>query len=285
MARPYLPSYLSLMLALGLTFSAQNLMADDLQQAASSPLSGIAFDDHPVILPITESFQTAMHDVANDLGKHCGGTEAYGWRLLQTEQQRVNNAFNSAVSKLSELGYTLIPQTPHSATKEVTVFTAEKANKNILIMWSAGDLGLVLLMCDAQNGTAANATDVLPDLVAEAPVEEVKKPIVKKHVEKTKPVTKHKEKAKPVVPTKKTAKLMKPEPLTPEVKAMLDSLPEATTPNDNLAIPASTPDAIIVPAPEPKTAVPLAPPAPAEAPMNIPTPPPAPLLDTTPAQQ
>jgi hypothetical protein len=245
MARPYLP----LMLALGLSFSTTMALAEDMQPAAASPLSGITFEDQPMTLPVTESFQTAMHDIASDIGKHCGATEAYGWRLLQTEQQRVNNAFNASVSKFNEHGYVLTPQTPRSATKEVTVFTAQKTDKNILVMWSAGELGLVLLLCDAQNGVVAHTDEVaqpdvtiIPDEMV-TPPKKTTKPVAKKPVAKTKikPVVKKTTKAAHKVSPKATPQ--KHEPMTPEVKAMLESLPDVVPVPD-------MPDAIRVAAPK-----------------------------------
>src|ERR1700761_6844235 len=62
----------------------------DLPLAAGSPLAGFAFDDRPLLLPVQRNFQMAMLTASSQIGRSCGKMESYGWRLKQTEQQRVN---------------------------------------------------------------------------------------------------------------------------------------------------------------------------------------------------
>src|ERR1700691_6307916 len=64
--------------------------AAELPLAAGSPLAGIAFDDRPLLLPVQRNFQMAMLTASSELGRSCGKMEAYGWRMKQTEQARVN---------------------------------------------------------------------------------------------------------------------------------------------------------------------------------------------------
>ncbi len=311
MTRPFLP----LMLAFGVLGMATPLAAADLQQTANLPLAQVAFDDQPVILPVTDSFNTAMHSVATDIGKHCTTTEAYGWRLQQTEQPRVNTIFNSVAGKLSTAGYNLQPQTPPSATREVTVFTAQKQDQDLLFMWSAGELGLVLLVCETQSGVVA-APDTLaaPASVADdVAAAEATKPEPKPKATPLKSKPKAKPKAKPQAKASKPAhddlppvmhedsvaapsdavpvknnKPGKAEPMSPEVKAMLDSLPPAQA--IPVERPAATPEpepvtdpAKLIPATPtgranlpPQPAAPEAPPAVEPAPVLAPAPAPAP---------
>lgn len=156
-----------LMLVFGLLALAPAAWAQSAENSRSA-LAGISFTDPPIQLPVTESFEDAMLNVATDLQRRCRTIEAYGWRLRQAEQKRVNDIFDSTALQLGAGKYKLQPRTPRSASPEVTVFTADKPDKSLLFLWSAGELGLVLLICD---------TDATPPSEAAAP--EKSKPAVK----------------------------------------------------------------------------------------------------------
>lgn len=153
-----LPSLLMLAFSLVcLTPAAGALSSEN----SRSTLAGISFTDPPIQLPVTESFEDAMLNVATDLQRRCRTIEAYGWRLRQAEQKRVNDIFDSTALQLGAGKYKLVPRTPRSASPEVTVFTADKPEKSLLFLWSAGELGLVLLICDTDN--AATTPAAMPD--------------------------------------------------------------------------------------------------------------------------
>ncbi|MEQ1653227.1 MAG: hypothetical protein ABL897_12120, partial [Hyphomicrobium sp.] len=138
-----------------IVLSCGAVQAVDLPQAATSPVAGITFDDPPIPLPVAHNFQIAMQTAASELGLSCRGVESYGWRMQQSEQQRVNAIFTTTVERLRSLGYLVEARTPSSVDRDITVFTAHRRDKDLLVMWSAGELGLVLLMCDAQPATVA----------------------------------------------------------------------------------------------------------------------------------
>jgi hypothetical protein len=142
----------------------------ELPRAAESPLAGLVFDDKPIALPLARNFQVAMTTVGKELQRSCGTIESYGWRLGAGEQQRANQIFASTVERLRGLGYAIQSQSPASVASDVTVFSAERKNKNLLFMWSAGELGLVLLVCDTQPGTGAIASPPTPTVIASSPV-------------------------------------------------------------------------------------------------------------------
>ena len=122
--------------------------ADDLPRAAASPLSGVSFDDKPLMLPLQRNFQMAMLTAGSELGRSCGRMEAYGWRMSQTEQGRVNQIFNNTVDRLRLLGYQIEPQSLTSVSKDITLFTADRSDRHFMFLWSAGELGLVLNLCE-----------------------------------------------------------------------------------------------------------------------------------------
>lgn len=123
----------------------------DLPTATASPLAGIGFDDRPLFLPVQKNFQMAMLTAGSELGRSCGRMEAYGWRMGAGEQGRVDQIFSSTVDRFRGLGYAVETQSPASVSKDITIFTADKSNKHFMTMWSAGEIGLVMVLCETAS--------------------------------------------------------------------------------------------------------------------------------------
>lgn len=141
---------LGLFLAGGLFLSSLAAQAQnvDLPTAPASPIAGIAFDDPPLVLPVQRNFQMAMLLSSSELGRSCGKMEAYGWRLADTEQQRVNQIFNNTVDRLRAQGYAVEAQKANAVSSDVTLFSADRPDKHLVFLWSAGEIGLVMVMCE-----------------------------------------------------------------------------------------------------------------------------------------
>ena len=157
------------LLAVALPACAQDTAPDAAQVAptpiVSSPVSGIVFSDAPRILPVDSRFAQAIETIGFDLGLSCGQVESYGWALGATEQDRVNGIFTNAAQELSSLGYAVQPQSPPSATTDLTVYTATRPDRTVLFTWSAGSNGLLLLLCDAQSGVVSQGFGPAPGTV------------------------------------------------------------------------------------------------------------------------
>ncbi len=138
----------ALFLGLGLGITAFAAQAGDLLQANNSRLAGITFDDAPLSLPTSRNFQMAMITASSELGRSCGSMEAFGWRMSPQEQQRVNQIFNSTVDRMRGQGFVVESKSPTSVSRDVTVFTADRSDKHLVFMWSAGEIGLVLVLCE-----------------------------------------------------------------------------------------------------------------------------------------
>ena len=151
----WMKAVLTAVLVVGMLGWVGQAQAADLPLAAASPLTGVAFDDRPLLLPVQRNFQMAMLTAGSELGRSCGKMEAYGWRMGQTEQGRVNQIFNNTVDRLRLMGYSITPQTLSSVSKDITLFTADGSNRHFIFLWSAGELGLVLNICETTAPTAA----------------------------------------------------------------------------------------------------------------------------------
>jgi len=151
----------SLFLAASYVFAALGFLpqarAADMSLAERSPLTGVAFDDRPMIMPEQRDFQMAMIAASSELGRSCGKMESYGWRMNAAEQARVNQIFNNAVDRLRLLGYSITPHALKSVSKDITLFSADRQDRHFVFLWSTGDTGLVLNLCETTSATATPA--------------------------------------------------------------------------------------------------------------------------------
>ena len=150
--------FVAILLA-GTALVSPGALANDLPLAAASPAAGFAFDDQPLLLPVQRNFQMAMLTASSELGRSCGKMEAYGWRMNQSEQQRVNQIFNNTVDRLRGLGYVVETQAPTSVSRDITMFTADRSDKHFIFMWSAGELGLVMVLCQSSPSMTGRVGD------------------------------------------------------------------------------------------------------------------------------
>jgi len=159
----------ALVLGAGLFCAAGAMAASDLAKASGSTIAGITFDDPPLNLPPQRNFQMAMLTASSELGRSCGKMEAYGWRMGANEQERVNQIFNSTVDRMRGQGFVVESKAPTSVSRDVTLFTADRADKHLVFLWSAGEIGLVMVVCEtsaplAPTGYASSTLAAAPPL-------------------------------------------------------------------------------------------------------------------------
>ncbi len=125
--------------------------SNTLRRMSYSEISGVTFDDQPLRLSASEPFRRSLDTVSFELGRPCKNQEYLGWPLQQSEQGRVNRVFEEVNEKMKLRGYDLQPRKARSVGSDVAAFTADNAEKRLLGIWSAGDVGLLLLMCDSET--------------------------------------------------------------------------------------------------------------------------------------
>ncbi|MCL2473669.1 MAG: hypothetical protein FWF23_02020 [Alphaproteobacteria bacterium] len=128
-----------------------------LNLANMSHLTGLVFEDRPLLLPLERNFQMAMLAASSELGRSCGKIEAYAWPLEPSEQDRVNSIFKSTVERLKLMGYMVEAKSLKSAASDISVFTADMGNKYFVFLWSAGEYGLVMNLCQTSAPIAVAA--------------------------------------------------------------------------------------------------------------------------------
>jgi hypothetical protein len=144
-----------------------------LRRISASEVAGVTFDDQPLRMASSEAFRRSLETISFELGRPCKRPEEkyfeyLGWPLQQTEQSRVDAIFQSTNEKFNVRGFSMMPHRPRSAARDVSVFTASRAEKSVLGLWSAGDVGLLLLMCETEGPP-----------VAQPVIAEEKKPVKK----------------------------------------------------------------------------------------------------------
>jgi hypothetical protein len=237
--------------------AAASMPADtsSLKRASASNLAGVTFDDQPLRMPASDAFQRSLNTVAFELGRPCRNQEYLGWPLRQNEQDRVDRIFNDTIEKFKARGFSVKPHAPRSVGDDVSVFTADrvdgKNDKRILGVWSAGEVGLLLLICDTEEP----GSKVMAKPKAEPKKTAPKKVVVKK---KTAPKVVKKTSRVQVIP----GALKKPD-VAPEFKKE-EAVAPTPAPAAVAPAPAPTPAAEPAAAPSP-AAPPAAAPAPAAA--------------------
>jgi hypothetical protein len=154
---------------IGLVVPPLAALASDMPHAAGSPSAGITFDDRPLLLPVQRNFQMAMLTASSELGRSCGHMEAYGWRMAPNEQQRVNQIFNNTVDRMRAQGFVVETKAPTSVSRDVTMFTADRPDKHLLFMWSAGEIGLVMVLCETSAPVSATSRTPTPSAMTPLP--------------------------------------------------------------------------------------------------------------------
>lgn len=125
--------------------------SNTLRRVSFSEISGVTFDDQPLRLSASEPFRRSLDTVSFELGRPCKNQEYLGWPMQQSEQTRVDHIFEATNERLKLRGYNLQPQKARSVGSDVSAFTADNGDKRLLGIWSAGDVGLLLLMCDSET--------------------------------------------------------------------------------------------------------------------------------------
>ncbi len=122
-----------------------------LTRVSYSEISGVTFDDQPLRMNSSEAFRRSLDTVSFELGRPCKNQEYLGWPMQQSEQARVDRLFEETNERLKLRGYNLQPRKARSVGSDVAAFTADRGDKRLLGIWSAGDVGLLLLMCDSET--------------------------------------------------------------------------------------------------------------------------------------
>lgn len=129
--------------------AAWGAQAGELPLVSRSPLTGIVFEDRPLALPLQINFRMAMLSASTELGRSCDKMEAYGWRMSSSEQGRVDQIFNSTVEHMRHQGYYIQSEAPAAISRDITIFTADRLSQHYIFMWSAGEVGLVMVACES----------------------------------------------------------------------------------------------------------------------------------------
>lgn len=247
------------------------MRSETLRRVSYSDLSGVTFADQPLRMNASEAFRRSLDTVSFELGRPCKSQEYFGWPMQQSEQGRVDRIFEETNAKLKLRGYNLQPRKPRSVGSDVAAFTADRHDKRILGIWSAGDVGLLLLMCDSDApAPSALAAKTKHEVAGKKKLKKSKKKSAKA-VTSTDTTAPEFSATQPDAPTGTPTPSAKPQVIPGAPSKNVQDEPAQSTP---AAAPAVAPAPTPVAAPEPAAPAPLPAPAPAT------TTPPAPKAET-----
>ncbi|HYG84659.1 MAG TPA: hypothetical protein VD978_00205 [Azospirillum sp.] len=131
--------------------------------AKGSPIAKIFFAEPPLILEDDGTYAGAIQRVGKEVSRECGAVESYGWDFKgkdrEQQQQQAYAVYDSTMQALEKAGYKLAEKKVRSIPDpETLVFTAERQENRLLLMWSPVQDATLLLICDAGTGAKSPPT-------------------------------------------------------------------------------------------------------------------------------
>ncbi len=137
--------------------AGSSVRAEAAQMVDRSPLSGLSFEDKPVLLEDNGAFKDLMAKVAAEAKRSCGPLERYGWEVAEDDQGMVDK-LESRVTAFFKTERFYVREAKASIiwNADAYAFTADKGDKHLLVLLSispsptrerASDL--VVLICEA----------------------------------------------------------------------------------------------------------------------------------------
>ncbi len=140
-----------------------------LEQAKSSKLANVPFDDPPLRLPMAQVFSESLLSAGIATNRPCEEMESYGWQFGPDDQNRADRVFSQFFDRLRQAGYAMTPLYPPNASEEITMVAADGPNRKINLLWSGGDNGLLLLLCRTSATAPATTGWLNPQDLQKAP--------------------------------------------------------------------------------------------------------------------
>ena len=122
--------------------------------AKGSPLAKVFFAEPALVLDDDGTYSGAMGRIGQELGWTCGATESFGWEFREkTQEERQKHAsaiFDATMQAFTKSGYKLVERKVRAVPDpESPVFTAERKDNKLVMLWSPLKDATILLVCDA----------------------------------------------------------------------------------------------------------------------------------------
>ncbi len=122
--------------------------------ARGSPTAQIFFAQPPMILEDDGTYAGALQKASKELSRECGTVESYGWDFhgkdREVQQQMADTVYRSTMDALEKAGYKLTEKKVRAIPDpETLVYTAERKENRMVLMWSPVQEATLLLICDA----------------------------------------------------------------------------------------------------------------------------------------
>ena len=125
--------------------------------AKSSPLAKITFSEPPYVLDDDGTFAGTMERIGKEVSRPCGAVENYAWEFRETDagkqQQHAMAVYEATMKALEQAGYKVAEKRVRAIPDpETLVFTADRKDTMITLLWSPVKDAAILLICDSSAG-------------------------------------------------------------------------------------------------------------------------------------
>jgi len=130
------------------------------KRAKGSPLAQVLFPEPARMLDDDGSFAETMQRVGQELSRRCGTVESFVWdfrgRPAEEQQRGAVTVYEATMREMEKAGYKLAEKTVRSIPDpETLVYTADRKDKHLLMLWSPLPDAAFLLICDAAEAAKA----------------------------------------------------------------------------------------------------------------------------------
>lgn len=126
------------------------------KKVAGSAIAQVSFSDQPFPLQDDGTYKEFMGAAAADINRRCTKLESYGWEFKKGDDARRDQILDSTLGGFRKAGWKMGEVKVRSIRDPgTTSYTAEKAKKRLLAVWTPMEDAAILLLCETE---AAQAT-------------------------------------------------------------------------------------------------------------------------------
>lgn len=120
----------------------------------SLAMAGVKLPLPALPVPDDGTFAQFLKTSARDIGRTCGTVESLGWTIDPKAEPKLESIVNATMNALRKSGFKIKEAKPASIKSDSMLgFTADKADKRLLLVWSAlGPDAVLLLTCETSGG-------------------------------------------------------------------------------------------------------------------------------------
>lgn len=122
-----------------------------------SPLAQVAFPVQPFPLQDDGTYKEFLGNVANDVGRSCGGVESYGWEFPKSDQRAMDRIYNDTMDSFDKAGWKASRTKAKSIQDpETAAYLAKKGTRSLLVVWVPMRDSAMMMLCELSGAGKKN---------------------------------------------------------------------------------------------------------------------------------